>query len=187
MSLKITLTEFVCCLGGGLPGYDQYRSDDGKPVRSPLWKGHCERWPHDCLQRAQAGAQESGDRSSLGARQLDSFLSVSTKQDKKNKGTRHQIWGELREGFLRTVKDFVLCIFIFGCRWWQGNILVVLTHLKWFICFWRLKWKRIGLFLFCRGGYSWTGVTALRTPDCLAAAESVSDCQSSGLVALTTP
>lgn len=36
MSLKVTLTEFVCCLGGGLPGDDQYRSDDGKPVRSPL-------------------------------------------------------------------------------------------------------------------------------------------------------
>ncbi len=85
------------------------------------------------------------------------------KTGQKEQGNKASNLGGTKGRILRTVKDFVLlCIFIFGCRWWQGNILVVLTHLKWFICFWRLKWKRIGLFLFCRGGYSWTGVTALR-------------------------
>lgn len=89
------LTECVCCLGWGLPGDDQCLSDDGKPVWSPLWKGHCERWPHCCLQRAQAGAQESGDRNSLGAHQLDSFLRGCTK------GTKEQgiiFWGVETKG-----------------------------------------------------------------------------------------
>lgn len=104
---------------------------------------------------------------------------------KRNKGTRHHILGGGNKG--KDSKDFLFIFYFFGCKWWQGNYVSCLNTSEEVYLFFGTKVKehRFAFFVvvdlaervYLQSANVWLFSSRW---ECL-------NCQSSGLVVLTTP